>query len=212
MTDGLHAAVTALIDPRRVRLLRDHGTDWATIPSLWQQLTDATGTGNEAQRGSSRWRTPVDLDILELRHEITEVVHDALTGHEQLPRPDLPASLRLLAVTVAGVGDDDLTAWWTWRIQSWVRRVERALGLTGEPQPRRIRDTACPACQTTHVTIDADGDQQRVPALLIDFTGTLVRAAQCDACGTVWFRGGDLLQLADTIKANAGTSSEDHVA
>lgn len=195
----LWSAVDALIKPSRVKLVRDGGkVDHASVPSLWDQLLEATGTGSEPQSGgSSRWRTPIDLDVLELRQEILESVHDALISLGKTRRPTLPSSLRLLAASVAP--DQPLTEFWEYRVRSWVRRVHQALGLDEEPQPRRIRDTRCPACQATHVTITVDREQQRVPALLIEFSGQRVRAITCDHCGAAWWRGDELHELAEAI-------------
>lgn len=124
----------------------------------------------------------------------------------QLWRVLVPDSLRALASILAGIGDTDLTAWWTERVRSWCRQITNTLRLTEQPQPRRIRDTACPTCQATHVTLDQGSGPERVPALLIDFHGALVRAASCSACGSNWFRGEELLALADMLDATRAVS------
>lgn len=113
----------------------------------------------------------------------------------------VPDSLRALASLLAAVADDDLTAWWTERVRSWSRQITNTLRLSEQPQPRRIRDTACPTCAATHVTLDQGSGPERVPALLIDFHGALIRAASCSACGSNWFRGSELLDLADMLDA-----------
>jgi hypothetical protein len=209
VSELLWAAVDELTKPRHVRLLRDGGSsDWTTLPSLWWQLEEAAANGAESNgtgRGS-RYRTPIDLDCLELATSIRDVTVDALAGHDQKPRSTLPDSVRALASVVTAVNDDDLTGWWTYRVRSWCRQIQTALHLTEQPQPRRIRDTRCPTCQATHVTIVVDGEAQRVPALLIDFADRLIRAASCTACGSSWFRGEALLALADELATRRPTA------
>lgn len=206
MTDVafLWAAVDQLTKPRHVKLLRDEGgADWTTVPSLWWQLEDALRTGmeNTGSTGGSRYRAPLNIDALQLAGDIEDTTLDALAGHDVKPRGTFPESLRALASTVVTVGDDDLTSWWVYRIRSWARQVDHVLRLTEEPQPRRIRDTRCPTCAATHVTLtDGIDGSERVPALLIDFADGLIRAASCSACGSTWFRGDALLALTDQLK------------
>jgi hypothetical protein len=112
----------------------------------------------------------------------------------------VPASLRHLASIVTAIGDEDLIGWWIYRVTSWSRQIIHVLRLEEAPQPRRIRDTSCPMCAATHVTTrNPDGEKIREPALLIDFTDGMVRAASCSACGASWFRGDALVDLADLI-------------
>jgi hypothetical protein len=207
----LWCAVDGLVETRQLKLLRDTGTDdWTTIPALWRQLVEAIGTGpRRGGRANTRTWTPLDLECMELAATIRETIVDALTGHDQRPltignRPArvlVPESLRRLASVITATLDDDLTSWWTYRVNSWSRQITHTLQLEQESQPRRIRDTACPACNATHATQTGPDGPERVPALLIDFTGTLIRAATCTACGTSWFRGDGLLSLADLIAA-----------
>jgi hypothetical protein len=203
VTEPLWTAVDALTKPRTVRLLRDGApSDWAHLPSLWAQLVEAVATGSEQGGGgrSSRYRTPANLDCLELATTIRDITLDALAGHAEKPvtHPGPPAvvrvpeSLRRLASVVVGVGEDDLTGWWTYRIGSWGRQITTVLRLTERPQPRRVRDTACPLCHATHVILTTPEGLERVPALLVDFQDQLIRAAECSACGASWFRGDQL--------------------
>ena len=202
-TAALWAAVDALTQPRQIRLTRDNGQhDWTQTPSLWQQLTDALPTGQEQGTGghSSSYRTPISVDCLDLRTDIHTTVLDALHGHDQHPRRngiaiDIPASIRHLASIVIATNDDDLTHWWTWRITHWSQKIIITLGVERPPQPRRIRDTPCPLCHATHITLKGADGPQRVPALLIDFADGLIRAAECGACSAAWFRGDPLLDL-----------------
>ena len=210
MSESLWAAVDALTKPRHVKLLRDHGaSDWTTVPSLWWQLEDAAaGVGDAGGEGGSpsRYRSPGSIDCLDLYYDVRETVVDALVSYgrkpEMLTQPFqilVPESLRSLASVLIAQQDD--LEWWAWRVSSWGHRITVTLRLLNQPQPRRIRDTACPTCQATHVTLDQGSGPERVPALLIDFHGSLVRAASCSACGSNWFRGDELLELADLLDA-----------
>lgn len=223
---SLWAAVDGLVNPRPVRLFRDAGTaDWTSVPALWRQLVESVGTGSRrGGRSTSRAWSPVDLECMELAATIRETVVDALTGHDERPvtvgqkpaRVLLPESLRHLASVVTATQDDDLAGWWVYRVRSWTRQISHVLQLEIDPQPRRIRDTSCPECQASHVTLPGQDGPERVPALLIDFTDGYVRAASCTACGAAWFRGQSLVDLADLIEATRRTVPEppaavDHV-
>lgn len=222
LTADLGRAVDGLIKPRRTRLLRDAGgkvwTDWADIPSLWDQLQGAVAVGTERREGGgSRYKTPLDIDAMELRHTILELVADALTGHDKPTTGTLPEQVRRLAATIREIPDDDLTDWWTRQFGSFNRWISTALHLHNEPQPRRIRDTACPNCQATHVTVPGPDGPERVPALLIDFvTGadgrSRVRAATCSICLATWWRGQDLLDLAERLNPQSDTRGSGVVA
>jgi hypothetical protein len=126
-------------------------------------------------------------------------------GLRLTPLPDVPIlvpeSLRHLASVVVATTDDDLIGWWAYRFGSWCRQITTTLRLNDDPQPRGIRGATCPTCQATHVTVLRDGERLREPALRIDFTDGMVRAAYCQACMTAWFRGDALVDLADEITA-----------
>ena len=205
MTEPLWAAVDGLTKPRHVRLLRDGGgTDWTTVPSLWWQLEDAVAGSSALDGGgkASRYRAPADLECLELRADIRETVVDALAGHDQRPRSTVPDSTRALASLVIATTDDDLVGWWTYRLGSWCRLIRNALAL--DTRPRGIRSTACPTCGTMYVTVDSAEGPRREAALVLDFADGLVRAATCQACGSTWFRGQALLDLADAVRVATG--------
>jgi len=202
----LWAAVDALVAPRHVKLWRDvdgkSWTEWPTSPSLWEQLTEAVASSSALDGGgnSSRYRTPLDLNCMELTHTIRETIVDALIGHDQKPRATVPDSLRALASTVTRTNEDDLVDWWTYRLWSWCRQIRVALRL-GEPLPRGIRGTACPECGETTAAVKRDDDIVRVPALTVDFTPDgYIRAAECLRCHAAWFRGEALWQLSDATR------------
>jgi Zn finger protein HypA/HybF involved in hydrogenase expression len=219
VTEPLWHAVDELVTPRHVKLWRDDGngktwTEWTTVPSLWWQLEDAAaGMGDAGGEGghSTRYRSPGSIDCLQLFYDIRDTILDALISHQdqntaiwlvrgEQPRMHVPEALRHLASIITAVGDDDLTNWWTGWVHSWCRQVRTVLRLSDQPQPRRIRDTRCPTCHATHVTIDQGSGPERVPAFLVEFRGAYVRAARCTACGSNWFRGDDLDALKDLLE------------
>jgi hypothetical protein len=174
-------------------------SDWATVPSLWVQLGDAVPVGAEqGTRGVPGSRPPLDLDVWEIRAQIAEQTLMETRALGLSVRPDPPDGLRQLAVHIAA-GDRGQVDWWCWRVRSWCRLARRALGSDVSPQPRRVRDTACPVCQAEHVTVPGAEGPQRVPALLIDLREGRVRGAECSACGQAWFRGEGLLELAGLL-------------
>ena len=100
-TTFLWAAVDELTKPRHVKLLRDDGaTDWTTLPALWWQLDAAIDTG-QALSGSrgSKYRTPLNIDALELAMTIQDTVVDALEGHGLPPRTEGASPERIRAAT-----------------------------------------------------------------------------------------------------------------
>jgi hypothetical protein len=221
MSEQLWASVDELTKPRHVKLLRDDGTaDWTTLPSLWWQLEDAgvgMGDSGGGAGSASRYRAPGSVECMQLCYDIRDTVLDALISHEdqdtalwlvrgEQPRMLVPEAIRHLASLITAVGDDDLTGWWTYRVRSWSRQIINTLRLTDQPQPRRIRDTQCVTCGSTHVTIDQGSGPEWVPALLIEFQGALVRAASCSACGSNWFRGQELVELAEMIRVHRTAS------
>jgi hypothetical protein len=122
--------------------------DWTTLPSLWWQLDDALRTGleNSTHASGSKYRTPLNIDALQLAGDIEDVTTDALNGHDQKPRATFPESLRALASVVVAAMDADLTGWWTYRVRSWARQIDhvpsspsRAGSATPAAQPAQPR-------------------------------------------------------------------------
>lgn len=207
--DDLRTAVGELLDERRVKIIRDgmDATETAIVPSLWEQIVDAVGVGNEQGSGrvSTAWRLPVAVEVVDLRSDIVDMTVDGLYDFDKRPRMngdniDVPSSIRLLAATVATRNvERDITRW-TLAAQSWGRRARTILGLDDDPQPRRIRDTPCPECGVVYVVKhDADGEAIHLPPLLVQFEGKLPRDIQCSACVRTWLRGEDFIQLFTTI-------------
>lgn len=198
-----------------MKLWRDtNGTswsEWVTVPSLWWQLEDAAkGLGDAGGEGgtSSRYRSPGSIECLQLRTHIHDIIVSQLFARRTPPIAiagvvNVPDSLRRLAsiLIVANVQVDD----WASYIRHWSRQITLILGLDQHPRPRRIRDTPCPECQATHVTIDQGSGPERVPPLLIDFNDGYVRAIECTACGVGWLRQA-LADLSDTLIAQRPSS------
>lgn len=174
----------------------------ASVPSLWAQAEMALTTGaDETGRGGSRLaeRTPADLDLMEMMATVKDVVALQLQGRRIKARATVPEQCRQLAAHVAG-HEPDHVEWWTFRFAQWARGLAHYLkAVDTGPKPVRLRNAACPLCKTRQVTIDTDLGPVVAPPLLVDFTGGFIRAAQCTACSGTWWRGDDLMQLADLL-------------
>lgn len=202
-------------------------THHAEIPSLWDQSTMALyGAEIAPGRGSKplRERSLADLDLMEIRALIRDTARDHLEAWgEPVERRDYPtafdgthirhfASLALTKTsnpTRCSIcrSTEDIP-WWTYRFEQWGRLLEtylRAVEVQG--RPIRLRNSPCPDCGTRQVTVNQEGqvtqerdpDNMVVPALVIDFRDGYVRAASCSMCGSAWFRGPDLEQLAEVL-------------
>jgi hypothetical protein len=173
----------------------------ATIPSLWDQSSDALTTGSEASEGRSRsvHRTPCDVDLMEIRALIRETTSHELAKRQITAKPTVPDQLRQLAAHVAGHEPDRLW-WWEYRMSAWARLLGTYLqAVQTQPKPRRLRNASCPECKIRQTIIESDYGPVSVPPLLIDFKDGLIRAAECTGCGAAWFRGDELVHLARLI-------------
>jgi hypothetical protein len=201
---GIWAAVDALTQPTQVPIERDNGhTNWAEVPSLWQQaqtlLRRAVDRGHAGS--PARERSPLDLDLLEITAQIHETVSNELQTRGLLRAQRTSSTeprLRRLAAHVIGHEPGRLW-WWEHLFASWSRLLARCLNVgEHQPAPVRLRNSPCPVCGTRQVTVDTDDGPRIVPALVIEFNRGLVRAAECGQCGTQWGRG-LLEQLADLL-------------
>lgn len=183
-------------------------TRWATVPSLWDQATAAL-TGAEVGGGTGskplRERSPADLDLIEIMSIIRTTITLELDKRAKPQDRPLPATVadrcRRLA-SIATRDDTDSLWWWEYRYSQWARLLETYLHATEHaPKPTRLRNTACPLCQTRQMTIDQDGENIVVPPLVVDYRDGYVRAARCEACGATWFRGAELAELARLVGA-----------
>lgn len=226
MSEALWAAVDAITKPTRRALLRDTNGDGVTniatdryggaycdisayraatthrvtIPSLWDQSTEALATGDsettDSRPANINARTPIDVELMEIRSVIADTTaHELGLRHLKMPGT-VPGNLRRLAAHVVGYDPDQLW-WWEYRFQSWARLLGTYLhAQQNQPRPVRLRNAACPECKIRQVVIESDGGPVVAPPLLIDFRGGYVRAAECSGCGAAWFRGDDLHALA----------------
>jgi hypothetical protein len=193
---------------------------YAIIPSLWEQSTIAlTGGEVQAGRGSKplRERSIADLDLMEIRSIIRDTTRHELErlGEKTLRNADgskvafHPNEMRRFA-SLALEKEPDRADWWQYRFEAWGRLLTTYLrNAEHQARPVYLRNSACPTCRTRQVTIDRDGEPTVVPALVIDFRDGYVRAAQCQACDTTWFRGPDLEQLAADLGEGLRTDTPD---
>ncbi len=190
---------------------------WATIPSLWDQATNALVGGEQGGTGSKpkRERSPADLDLMEIRALIRDT-----TRHELRVRglktakdadgfdvPFTAAEIRRLASLVIEKDGADNLWWWEYRFAQWGRLLEAYLhAAEHQPKSVRLRNSACPLCRTSQVIVDVDGERQVLPAIVIDFRDGYVRAAVCEACGHTLAWRGDLDALAKELDATRPTA------
>lgn len=218
-TGNLWKWVDRLTLNRRQRLTRQiPGTEphieYVDIPSLWTQLLEATASTNHGGgrgKATSGSRTPIDLAIAALSAEVNDLVADALIAHGHTPRitldrrwdvlsHDTRSDLRQLAAVIVTTGDDDLITWWADRYRTWVHRAQTALTTDDDTiDTRAVRGHACPNCQALWVTSERDHETFRDPALVIVFRDGQVLHITCRACGTGWWRGGDVDRLTRQI-------------
>lgn len=189
MSDELRAAVAALCDPRKVRVLRDDGTaDWTQIPSLLEQLAGAVGSNAtfRERRGGGGGGSPVDLDAIDILDGLRSTLADWRGRAGHTGRVTLDRAARQVAVHPW----PELEAAQLARLlEGHARRAEAHLCPPDVAPARYVRDTACPACDARSVSAaDAYGDAGRVPALVIMLNRGLVRYVACQACGQQWSR------------------------
>lgn len=179
-------------------------TGHATVPSLWDQSTDAltASTADKAEGSSgSVHRTPCDLDLMEVRADIREAVDFNIAKRGEKPTGTVPEQIRHLTSMIIR-DQPEAVEHWEYRFAQWGRVLAAHLqAVQAQPKPRRIRGVACPECQIRTVLIeDATGEMVNVPPIVVDFRDGLIRAAECTGCGkTLAFRGEEMWQLKDRL-------------
>lgn len=174
-------------------------TSHGTIPSLWKQAEAAVSGGAEKAEGQpspKATRSPADLALMETMADIREAIQNNLAGRGLKPRPTVPEQIRQLAANLKAEHVD----WWTFRFAQWQRVLESYLqAVENGPKPVRLRSAPCPECGAKSVLVDTDDGPVVASPLLIDFRDGYVRAATCSACSHAWWRGEELLELAERI-------------
>lgn len=220
-TEDLHRAVDALIQGDRIQITReDHTTEYKPVPSLWQQLEDAVPYSGSGGSAVAKSKPPITTGVVALLIEITDAATEGANDLVGENRRNTPANLRAVAASLAGANDIDLTAWWTEKVREWVRKSRELLRLDPD-RPRYARGTRCPQCSAKSVSTTVDGETVRTPALAINWSAPEghqtkhtsdhdwhVRAIECKACESVWWRGDDLDQLVqDMMRANLASET-----
>src|SRR6478752_4441498 len=214
MTNYLQDAVAALLDPTRMRVYREDTKNhaWQTIPSIWQQLRTSSQWGSQEAGGSKFGSRPViSTGVVALTIDIRDTVGEAADEIGRRTRTptnarDTPTELRAVA---ANLVDPDLIGWWTDKIRKWVAEARSTLRLD-PPRPKSARGAKCPSCGQGTVETINDGETIRSPALAIQWAGPQdndyhpdtewkVRAVECRACATAWFRGDSMNELIDRM-------------
>lgn len=198
------------LQSKRAIIRLDGSTTWAVVPSLWDQSSEALFGNNrsEAMRQSNAGeRLPIDVTLMEIRSVIAETTRAELAQRRIHPRglrlgftpPFEVNEIRQLASTL--LAQPDLADEFERRFSSWARMLATYLqAYDRTPHAVTLRNSPCPSCGIAQVIVDDDLVQ---PAILIDFHDGKVRAAQCRACGALWWRGPQLEQLAALLHTAA---------
>src|SRR6266496_1146811 len=192
----LWAVCDRLTNPTRERLTLDTGTVWITLPSLWMQLHEAIESGAGVQTGGrgQQSKPPCDAAALSLLLEIaTDVRNGCLTARVKRSH-DVPRDLRSLVSHVNASADPAALTMWHTLIRSWVARVRAT--ISNDPnRPWPMHGAACPVCSSTTTTVWEDGEEVRVPALVVHSEAGVINRIECRAyCGEV-LNGDALTQL-----------------
>jgi uncharacterized protein with PIN domain len=205
-TGGLWPNVDSLTKPTRHRLTRDDGaTDWADVPSLWDQLSQCIATGSEGgSRAKPGSKPPVDTESLALRLEIEWLIaggchdHGLKVDRDEPADTRVPKDIRRLASAIVTKANPAAVTAATTQLGKWAHRIRTTIG-DGTKPARRLRGHRCITCGTEGLRIrNSDGDTTIVPPLMLTFSDDgQVRCATCEACGVVYWRGDDLHRLAE---------------
>lgn len=201
MSQDLWSAVDGLTNPRRERVDRDNGRgEWITLPSLFDQLTEAVqsgpGSGGHGRQGS---RPPLDVECVSLLLDIAGAVADACRGLELKRTFDTPEDLRSVVSRLIREPDSgDEQDWWVTQIRAWCGQI-RATISSDPDRPWELHDVPCPECgaRTTHSNNDTE--RVRRPAITVWWSRGYVRAVECRVCTAVWYRGTDLETLVERM-------------
>lgn len=207
--NDIQDAVATLLNPTRIRVHREDTNQhiWQTIPSIWHQLNTSAQWGSQ-EPGNSKFgsRPVISTGVVSLIMDITQAAREGANEHapsreRDKPR-DTPGNLRAIA---ANLNDQDQTEWWTEKIRHWVNEARTVLRLD-PPRPRSARGARCPECNANTAYTEQDGEPIRTPALAITWVGPKdqdyhpdtewkVRAVECRACASTWFRGDSMDEL-----------------
>lgn len=207
MTDlaaNLWAAVDRLTKDTSEKVTFDDGTvSYSSVPSLWVLAENAIGLSAQGDGGGKAKfeRSISDLNLMEVRKTIIELVADKLTAHGVKPkdwRPSMPGRIRQLAALML---TDEHLGQFAHDVNSWANQIANYLQLERTIPDRYLRNTACELCKTQQVTIVRNGERVVVPAMKVEFMDDYwVRSVFCQACGHFVWRG-DLEDYAARIDA-----------
>lgn len=198
--DELRAAVDALCKPRTTKIMAADGTvQTGTIPALWDQACDALADSREDSSGGKPGsRPPYDIDLADYLNDIRQSVRHEAMQRRLTPRNNIHADLRQIVEYEAGQAEVNVLRLWTYKVTDWTSGLARRLGQV-EGRALSIRDSTCPNCGHSHVTVTDDDDWTRVEPALILPTPPLP-VAICRACGQQWSDRDGLFDLAYGIE------------
>ena len=192
--------VDSLTKPTRVPVNRDNGTTtYATVPSLWEQSTDVLteGTRSPVCGSSTSERAPLDLKLMMIRSAIMTATRSALLRRHQQPAQTVPTQIRQLAVLA--IAEPDRLPDHAERFGQWATALAQYLTDAHITTSVRLRNSACVRCGARQSLADSPDGPVVTSALVVDFSNGYVRACRCLICGSTWFRGQDLLDLAEAL-------------
>lgn len=211
--ETIRAAVSRLTEPVDLPIQMDDGTtSYGTVPSLWDMAEDALAMGSETSDVivSRPHRSPIDLNLMEIRKTIAEFTqHELQRFHREHGTPldlavPMPAQIQALAGAAITWEKDELD-FWAHRFGQWMRVIANYL----EPVNRANRmRSPCPRCLVDRVRVDFGmGEVLAYPILIRMHHDRVIHYAQCQNadCGATWFRGDALHQLAEEL---AGTPQQ----
>jgi hypothetical protein len=218
--EELRRAVARLVDPRRIRIVRDPVVDSAyaadqpagattrhtELPSLLDQLAGAVNgdrAGGAAGAGAGR-RPPGDLDAMTLQSDLDAAARrHAAAGGVRATGRTTAGVLRALAVAfwpdgraLAAAADD---------LARLVARIETSLARRlGEEGRVELRGVRCPSCLTREIWDAQPGEpaQRRFP-LVHDrrppAQGGGFRGIRCESCRHEWTGRQGVVELAQSV-------------
>jgi hypothetical protein len=190
----LWAAVDAITQPTSSRLRRDAGpTERVSLPSLWEQLVEAidSGAGEHTGGGGQGSKAPCDSSALSLTVAIATDVRDGCYRLGLKRTREVPKDLRSIVSAINRGRDQAAMDTTLATLRSWAAQIRTT--ISNDPDRTwRMHGAACRVCMSTSVpTWDDEGNESRLPALVVHSDRGIISKVECAFCGTVL--AGDVL-------------------
>lgn len=198
--EDLHIACDKLVQGARVKVDVKGQPQWATLPSLLEQLATAEIASNDQAGETTTHEKPkskptINTGVVGLLHDMPRVcarqcrdmgagvTTSATTGTAQLLRTATNATTR--------TDDPDEMEAWLWQLHRWRATARAELGIDAT-RTSYLRGIHCPRCQQNHALRITWTEPDDTPHIDETWTWDAIRCAQC---GHQWRRPqmGDLL-------------------